>query len=120
MFHRFDRFELHLRGHTQPEGAALSCLRLKLGRYGADLTFLRPFFTFRDADFVDGKTSERILALAREQQVRNNPPTLSQFCDNPTTRQPDNRPISHMTHPPSIPDNPTSPTTTTVPYDSPT
>ena len=28
-FHRFDRFELDLRGHTQPQGAALSCLRLK-------------------------------------------------------------------------------------------
>ena len=28
-FHRFDRFELDLRGHTQPSGAALSCLRLK-------------------------------------------------------------------------------------------
>ena len=28
-FHRFDRFELYLRGHTQPQGAAFSCLRLK-------------------------------------------------------------------------------------------
>ena len=28
-FHRFDRFELDLRGHTQPYGAALSALRLK-------------------------------------------------------------------------------------------
>ena len=28
-FHRFDRFELDLRGHTQPSGAALSCLRFK-------------------------------------------------------------------------------------------
>ena len=28
-FHRFDRFELDLRGHTQPWGAAFSCLRLK-------------------------------------------------------------------------------------------
>ena len=28
-FHSFDRFELDLRGHTQPEGAALSCVRLK-------------------------------------------------------------------------------------------
>ena len=28
-FHRFDRFELDLRGHTQVWGAALSCLRLK-------------------------------------------------------------------------------------------
>ena len=28
-FHRFDRVELDLRGHTQPWGAALSCLRLK-------------------------------------------------------------------------------------------
>ena len=28
-FHRFDRFELDLRGHTQVWGAALSCLHLK-------------------------------------------------------------------------------------------
>ena len=28
-FHRFDRFELDLRGFTQPWGAAFSCLRLK-------------------------------------------------------------------------------------------
>ena len=28
-FHRFDWFELDLRGHTQPWGAAFSCLRLK-------------------------------------------------------------------------------------------
>ena len=28
-FHRFHWFELNLRGHTQPWGAALSCLRLK-------------------------------------------------------------------------------------------
>ena len=28
-FHRFDRFELDLRGHTQPQGAAVSCLRLE-------------------------------------------------------------------------------------------
>ena len=28
-FHRFDRFELDLRGHTQVWGAAFSCLRLK-------------------------------------------------------------------------------------------
>ena len=28
-FHRFDRFELDLRGHTQPQGAAFSCLRLR-------------------------------------------------------------------------------------------
>ena len=28
-FHRFDRFELDLRGHTHMRGAALSCLRLK-------------------------------------------------------------------------------------------
>ena len=27
--HRFDRFEPNPRGHTQPWGAALSCLRLK-------------------------------------------------------------------------------------------
>ena len=29
-FHRFDRFELDLRGHTHVRGAAFSCLRLKL------------------------------------------------------------------------------------------
>ena len=29
-FHRFDRFELDLRGHTRARGATLSCLRLKL------------------------------------------------------------------------------------------
>ena len=28
-FHRFDRLELDLPGHTQPQGAAFSCLRLK-------------------------------------------------------------------------------------------
>ena len=28
-FHRFDRFELDLRGHIHVGGAALSCLRLK-------------------------------------------------------------------------------------------
>ena len=28
-FHRFDRVELDLRGHTQPQGAAFSSLRLK-------------------------------------------------------------------------------------------
>ena len=28
-FHRFDHFELDLRGHTQLWGAAFSCLRLK-------------------------------------------------------------------------------------------
>ena len=29
-FHRFDRFELNLRGHIRVRGAAFSCLRLKL------------------------------------------------------------------------------------------
>ena len=29
-FHRFDRFELGLRGHTHVQGAAFSCLRFKL------------------------------------------------------------------------------------------
>ena len=28
-FHRFDRFELDLRGHMHVRGAAFSCLRLK-------------------------------------------------------------------------------------------
>ena len=28
-FHHFDWFKLDLRGHTQPRGAAFSCLRLK-------------------------------------------------------------------------------------------
>ena len=35
-FHRFDRFELDLRGRTHVRGAALSCLRLK----SADIVLL--------------------------------------------------------------------------------
>ena len=46
-FDHFDHFELDLRGHTHVRGAAFSCLRLKIGRFGADLTFLRPFSAFR-------------------------------------------------------------------------
>ena len=30
IFHRFDRFELDLRGHIHVRGATFSCLRLKL------------------------------------------------------------------------------------------
>ena len=51
--HHFGRIELDLRGHTHVRGAVSSCLRLNIGRFGADLTVLRPFPAFRsEIDYV--------------------------------------------------------------------
>ena len=45
-FLHFGHFELDVRGHTQARCAAFCCLMsaLKIGRYRADLTFLRGFY----------------------------------------------------------------------------